>query len=78
MTKRSLEQNGRSFSELFTMKDEKSEEAGKYYYLNTDSEPRKDVIMTKTNMKSPQFDVEYNGNSYLLTLSISKEKPGRY
>lgn len=62
--------NQKSFTDLFTMTDARSAESGTYYKLNTTVESRKDVKMTKTNMRTPQFDVEYNGKIKTITIGI--------
>lgn len=57
---------------LFTMTDENSETAGTYYTVETTSKPRKDVKLTRNNMRTPQFIVEYNGKEMTLTIPIMR------
>jgi len=52
------------------MTDEKSVETGCYYFVSTSETNRKDVKMTKTNARTPQFLVEYDGKIKVITIGI--------
>ncbi len=63
-----MKQNGKkSFTDLFTMTDQKSSKRGECYMLDTAVESRKDVKMTHTNARTTQFEVEYNGKTKKIT-----------
>jgi len=64
-------EESKSFSDLFSMADSRSEESGKYYFLMTDSGPRKDVTVARTNARTPQFVITYRGANKKLTIPIS-------
>ena len=64
----------KTFTDLFTMTDSRSEEAGKFFTLTTSATHRKDVKMTRTYAKTPQFEVEYNGKIKILTMGLCQKE----
>ena len=64
-------QEGKSLTELFTMTDERTQSVGEFYFLETDSLPRKEISMTRTNARTPQFSIVYNGKEKTLTIPIT-------
>ena len=59
-----------SFTDLFTMKTEDDKKRGQYYVLETNSKPRKEVKVTQTNARTPQFEFDYKGKKTVVTMGL--------
>ena len=59
-----------SLTDLFTMKTADDKKRGQYYVLETNSKPRKEVKVTQTNARTPQFEFDYKGKKTVVTMGL--------